>query len=86
MKKNKGLEANDRRIAKERDSSSETSFASRELGKMNKSSGAGKGDRNSAAWINSPKYQRSMAANDAYAAGEITLEEWRAIVHPPKEN
>ncbi len=63
------------------------SFASKELNKMKGSeSGAGKGDRNSAAWINSPKYQRSMAANDAYAAGEITLEEWRAIVHPPKEN
>ena len=45
-------------------------------------SSAGKGDRNSAAWINSEKYQRSMQANDAYAAGEITLEEWRAIVHP----
>lgn len=62
------------------------SFASKELNKMRGSAdGAGKGDRNSAAWINSPKYQRSMAANDAYAAGEITLEEWRAIVHPPKE-
>ena len=47
-----------------------------------RSSAAGKGDRNSAAWINSDKYQRSMRANDAYAAGEITLEEWRAIVHP----
>ena len=47
-----------------------------------RSSAAGKGDRNSAAWINSEKYQRSMQANDAYAAGEITLEEWRAIVHP----
>lgn len=45
-------------------------------------SSAGKGDRNSAAWINSEKYQRSMRANEAYAAGEITLEEWRAIVHP----
>jgi len=45
-------------------------------------SSAGKGDRNSAAWINSDKYQRSMRANEAYAAGEITLEEWRAIVHP----
>ena len=45
-------------------------------------SAAGKGDRNSAAWINSDKYQRSMRANEAYAAGEITLEEWRAIVHP----
>ena len=47
-----------------------------------RSSAAGKGDRNSAAWINSDKYQRSMRANEAYAAGEITLEEWRAIVHP----
>ena len=47
-----------------------------------RSSAAGKGDRNSAAWINSEKYQRSMKANEAYAAGEITLEEWRAIVHP----
>jgi hypothetical protein len=47
-----------------------------------RSSAAGKGDRNSAAWINSDKYQRSMKANEAYAAGEITLEEWRAIVHP----
>ena len=47
-----------------------------------RSKSAGKGDRNSAAWINSEKYQRSMRANDAYAAGEITLEEWRAIVHP----
>lgn len=45
-------------------------------------SGAGKGDRNSAGWINSDKYQRSMKANAAYDAGEITLEEWRAIVHP----
>ena len=45
-------------------------------------SSAGKGDRNSAAWINSDKYQRSMKANAAYDAGEITLEEWRAIVHP----
>ena len=43
---------------------------------------AGKGDRNSASWITSDKYQRSMRANEAYAAGEITLEEWRAIVHP----
>lgn len=81
----KGNAAHNRDIAKERNASSEN-FASRELAKMNRSSGAGKGDRNSAAWINSPKYQRSMAANDAYAAGEITLEEWRAIVHPPKEN
>jgi hypothetical protein len=47
-------------------------------------SGAGKGDRTSSSWITSDKYQRSMAANDAYANGEITLEEWRAIVHPKK--
>ena len=45
---------------------------------------AGKGDKASASWITSEKYQRSMAANDAYANGEITLEEWRAIVHPKK--
>ena len=44
--------------------------------------GAGKGDRSSAGWIITDKYQRSMEANEAYAAGEITLEEWRAIVHP----
>lgn len=46
------------------------------------SGGAGKGDRSSAGWIITDKYQRSMQANEAYAAGEITLEEWRAIVHP----
>jgi hypothetical protein len=46
-----------------------------------KFSGSGKGDHVSGAWINTEKYQRSMAANDAYAAGKITLEEWRAIVY-----
>lgn len=57
-------------------------WATSELSKRNKNSrGAGKGDRNSAAWINSPKYQRSMEANEAYERGEITLEEWRYIVH-----
>ena len=60
-----------------------TAKAAQSLGGVSKErSSAGKGDRNSAAWINSDKYQRSMRANDAYAAGEITLEEWRAIVHP----
>ena len=47
---------------------------------------AGKSDRNSAAWIKSEKYQRSMRANEAYDAGEITLEEWRAIVHPQTQD
>ena len=56
-------------------------WATSELSKRNRSSTAGKGDRNSAAWINSPKYQRSMEANEAYARGEITLDEWRFIVH-----
>ena len=63
-----------------------TAKAAQSLGGVSKDlagrGGAGKGDRSSAAWINSDKYQRSMQANDAYAAGEITLEEWRAIVHP----
>jgi len=53
---------------------------------LSKRGGAGKGDRNSAAWINSDKYQRSMRANEAYDAGEITLEEWRAIVHPQTQD
>jgi len=76
----------DRQNKAERFNDTSTNKASAELKSRSRSSSAGKGDRNSAAWINSPKYQRSMAANDAYAAGEITLEEWRAIVHPPKEN
>ena len=43
-------------------------------------SGAGKGDRTSAR-ITSEKYQRAMEANEAYTRGEITIEEWREIVH-----
>ena len=57
-------------------------WATQELGKRNRNNGgAGKGDTNSAAWINTPKYQRSMEANEAYERGEITLDEWRYIVH-----
>ena len=65
-----------------------TAKAAQRLGAVSKHlpnrGGAGQGDRNSAAWINSDKYQRSMKANEAYAAGEITLEQWRAIVHPKR--
>jgi len=50
------------------------------------SNSAGKGSRNSAGWIITDKYQRSMKANEAYDAGEITLEEWRAIVHPQTQD
>lgn len=67
-----------------------TAKAAQSLGGVSKDlanrRGAGKGDRNSAAWITSDKYQRSMKANEAYDAGEITLEEWRAIVHPQTQD
>ena len=59
-------------------------FASQETGrisKSNKAQGAGKGDGVSAKMIFSNKYKRSMEANDAYARGEITLDEWRFIVY-----
>ena len=57
-------------------------FASQEISKKNRGrNGAGKGDRTSASWITTDKYRRSVEANDAYARGEITLEEWRFIVH-----
>ena len=59
-----------------------TNWATNELSSRNRNkSGAGKGDRSSAAWITSDKYRRSVEANDAYSRGEITLDEWRYIVH-----
>lgn len=57
-------------------------FASREISKKNRNkTGAGKGDHTSAGWITTDKYRRSCEANEAYTRGEITLDEWRFIVH-----
>ena len=49
--------------------------------------GAGKGDHVSASRIHTKKYRDAVEANEAYTRNEITLEEWRYIVHgiKPKE-
>ena len=46
--------------------------------------GAGKGDHVSASRIHTKKYRDAMEANEAYVRDEITLEEWRYIVHGVK--
>jgi len=68
------------------DTANQAASDSNGVSKFVHSNSAGKGSRNSAGWIITDKYQRSMKANEAYDAGEITLEEWRAIVHPQTQD
>ena len=78
--KKKAIEANNQRNRKDLYEDKDN-FVSNQCMPKARNRGAGKGDRTSAAWVTTEKYQRAMEANEAYKRGEITVEEWREIVH-----